>query len=249
MQMSLRPHGVDKMTGVTNARRPYLPTMGMAGGFPGARTVLRIHRADGTLQRVATKATGIVITPEEWFEFQCSNGGGWGDPLERDAALVADEVALDRLSTEEAFEVYGVVLDARGQVDAAATMAHRKALLQDRLSRASPPRLPPGADAKTMARGEAAAPLYPGIEQRGPVAVVAASGTVLAIAPNPWTAGCAVLTEPFPAGGDLKMVLDTYLDPMTGRALHLDLRLGDEPSEFDSSPARWSAARRSTAPV
>ena len=242
MQMSFRPHGIGKLTGVMNARRPYLPSMGMAGGFPGAGTALRIHRADGTMDKIPTKATGVVISAQEWFEFQCSNGGGWGDPLGREPLQVADDVALDRLSAQEAADMYGVMVDAAGCVEVAATAARRAGALRDRLARATPPRRPLGAEAEALARGHAPAPLYPGIEQRGRVAVVAASGAALAIAPDPWTGGCPVLTERITPAAGFELFLDAYLDPRTGTTLFFDMRRGDEPSEFESAPRRWTCA-------
>ena len=48
-------------------------------------------------------------------------GGGWGDPLERDAALVAHDVAEELISAEAARRDYGVVLTPSGALDAAAT--------------------------------------------------------------------------------------------------------------------------------
>lgn len=242
MQMSFRPHGIDKLTGVMNARRPYLPSMGMAGGYPGAATALRVHRQDGAVDKIATKATGVVIRPQEWFEFQCSNGGGWGDPLDRDAAAVAEDMALNRLDAAGAADVYGVLLDDSGGVDGAATDARRAALRQSRLDHATPARRPVGADALEQARGRETSPLYPGVEQRGRVAVATQSGAALAIAPDAWTGGCPVLTTRQEAACGVVFLLDAYLDPLTGRTLFFDLRRDGEQGEFESSPLRWTAA-------
>jgi N-methylhydantoinase B len=52
-------------------------------------------------------------------------GGGWGDPLARDTALVAAEVADGLLSPARARAEYGVALDPTGAVDTAATEALR----------------------------------------------------------------------------------------------------------------------------
>src|ERR1700690_904452 len=49
-------------------------------------------------------------------------GGGWGDPLDRDAELVRADVVEGFVSAEKAFSEYAVVLDPRnGAVDVAAT--------------------------------------------------------------------------------------------------------------------------------
>ena len=248
MQMSFRPHGIDKLTGVMNARRPYIPSIGMAGGYPGSATALRIHRADGKVDKLATKATGVVIRPQEWFEFQCSNGGGWGDPLDRDPAEVAEDVRLARLEVDEATVVYGVVMDVNGRIDAAATSISRDALRRERLARAAPARKPVASGHLQAqwerARGQAAMPLYPGIEQRGRFAMATASGAVLAVAPDAWVDGCPVLSQTWPAAGDIDFLLDAYLDPVSGRTLFFDLHPRNESGVFESTPDRWLDASR-----
>jgi N-methylhydantoinase B len=55
-------------------------------------------------------------------------GGGWGDPLEREASLVRDDVIEEFISAKSAREDYGVVLRPDGTVDAAATERQRGAL-------------------------------------------------------------------------------------------------------------------------
>jgi N-methylhydantoinase B len=48
-------------------------------------------------------------------------GGGYGNPLERDPAKVADDVLDGVISVETALKDYGVVVSAKGVVDRAAT--------------------------------------------------------------------------------------------------------------------------------
>ena len=48
-------------------------------------------------------------------------GGGYGNALERDPANVADDVLDEVISVESALRDYGVVISAKGVVDAAAT--------------------------------------------------------------------------------------------------------------------------------
>jgi N-methylhydantoinase B len=55
------------------------------------------------------------------------SGGGWGDPLERDAALVLDDFLDEKIDAQHARDAYGVVIDA-GRVDEAATAALRARL-------------------------------------------------------------------------------------------------------------------------
>jgi N-methylhydantoinase B len=53
-------------------------------------------------------------------------GGGYGDPLSRDAQAVARDVALGFVSVAAAAAEYGVVLDEDGQLDSAATQKRRQ---------------------------------------------------------------------------------------------------------------------------
>jgi N-methylhydantoinase B len=58
-------------------------------------------------------------------------GGGWGDPLQRDPALVGKEI-VQGLVTPKGAKAYGVVADEAGVVDATATAALRQALAAER---------------------------------------------------------------------------------------------------------------------
>ena len=59
-------------------------------------------------------------------------GGGWGDPLERDAALVAADVAEGLISRRAAHELYGVVLRGSMSLDESATQRLRDRLRSKR---------------------------------------------------------------------------------------------------------------------
>lgn len=71
-------------------------------------------------------------------------GGGYGDPLDRDPALVLNDHLDDLVSSERAESVYGVVL-RDGAVDAAATERHRAALRAGRPAAGSGVRFDRGA--------------------------------------------------------------------------------------------------------
>ena len=55
-----------------------------------------------------------------------SGSGGYGDPLERDPALVAQDVVLGHVSAARARERYAVVVDRAGTIDQEATDALRR---------------------------------------------------------------------------------------------------------------------------
>ncbi|MDY7104556.1 MAG: hydantoinase B/oxoprolinase family protein [Actinomycetota bacterium] len=76
---------------------------------------------------------GLAHHPPTRVVATSPGGGGWGDPLERDPAAVARDVADGVVSTEAAARDYGVVLAADGTgVDEPATTAHRAHLRSQR---------------------------------------------------------------------------------------------------------------------
>ncbi|RIK46051.1 MAG: 5-oxoprolinase [Chloroflexi bacterium] len=100
--------------------RPY----GLDGGQPGAagRNLLI---QNGVAQVTSSKLTTLIHAGDVFDHVQ-AGGGGYGDPLERDPALVAHDVREGRVSPERAREDYGVVLTpGTVEVDAAATLNER----------------------------------------------------------------------------------------------------------------------------
>ena len=97
---------------------------GVNGGMPGMRARKVLERADGKTEVLPNKADNVRVEPGDQLHYITWGGGGWGDPLERDPALVALEVKRGLVSHEGARR-YGVVLDESGAVDAAASDALR----------------------------------------------------------------------------------------------------------------------------
>ncbi|MDP2774696.1 MAG: hydantoinase B/oxoprolinase family protein, partial [Nocardioides sp.] len=64
----------------------------------------------------------------ELIRIRTTGGGGWGDPLARDPALVVRDVRWHKVSPAAALTSYGVVLTGEGDdlgYDEAATLAER----------------------------------------------------------------------------------------------------------------------------
>ena len=237
--LEFRPHGIDEMTGTMFGMRRYLPLPGLAGGAPGATNEFLVHRADGAVELVGANESGIHVGRDDWFEMRLPNGGGYGDPLDRDPAAVLADLEDGRYSADAARAVYGVIaLD--GAVDAAATDACRAELRAARLAASEPAARPVG-DVPALGADGAALPLYPGVVQQGAVAYAAATGAPLAVAPDHWTDGCPVFVEHLGTEGP-DVVTRTYLDPQSGRALHTEVALDGAPRTFETSPARWRNA-------
>ncbi len=78
-----------------------------------------LDRANAKLRNQRLKAGDALI-------LRTGGGGGFGSPHERPAEAVANDVRQGYVSAEVARTAYGVILQADGSVDAAATRAARK---------------------------------------------------------------------------------------------------------------------------
>jgi N-methylhydantoinase B len=111
--------------------RWFIPPWGVNGGLPGGRSWKQLVRASGETLMLPSKCDNIHVEPDDLLHFVTWGGGGWGDPLARDAEKVALDVRRG-LVTAEGAERYGVVLAADGTADAAATDDLRARLRRER---------------------------------------------------------------------------------------------------------------------
>jgi N-methylhydantoinase B len=110
---------------------------GVLDGYPGAPAVVELFKATRLRERIAEGAAldrmqdlggqmnslpycNFEVTEDDVLYTRQSSGGGYGDPLERDAERVLRDVLLGLVSTQAAGEVYGVVID-HDKIDADAT--------------------------------------------------------------------------------------------------------------------------------
>jgi N-methylhydantoinase B len=241
-QMAYKPYGVASLAGVMLGMREWLPLPGFAGGMPGANTDFAIRRADGRRDSVSGHASGVRVNADEVFEFRLGSGGGLGDPVDRDTAEVERDVRQGRIAAHEAADVYGVMIGGSGKADLAATLLRRAELLRDRLLRAKPAVNPLQQDRAAAARGTGL-PLYPGVGQWGNAAHAIVSGAALALAPDHWTDGCPMLEERRD-----RLLIRSYLDPLTGRSLLVEALPVGESRTVDTRPRRWVDAAKNPAP-
>jgi N-methylhydantoinase B len=232
----LRPHGTRGLTGFMISTRGSVPNQGAAGGGLGTRTSLRLRRSDGAYEDVPLQAAGVHLAAGERFELRGPTAGGFGDPLARPFALVAQDVRQGRIDTAEAERFYGVVFDGH-EPDEAASKVLRGERMRARLSQARPPAKPIAGRASGQG-----APLHPGVVQNGRHAVGVESGALLAEAPDPWTGGCATLDEDDAGPNGYVVQTRSYLDPLSGRRLLMEILLPDGSSAFECSPDRWIQA-------
>jgi N-methylhydantoinase B len=113
--------------------RPY----GLFGGRPG-RPSRNVLNPDGENRELPGKFT-MTMKRGDVLASESAGPGGWGDPLERDAARVLRDVRNELVSQRSAREDYGVVIDAATwMVDEAATRALREQLRAARGSGEAP---------------------------------------------------------------------------------------------------------------
>jgi len=104
---------------------------GLSGGDAGA-TGYTWFTPKGSEGRDIGKIDVLTMEPGDRLKIGTQGGGGYGDPLARPAERVADDVANGFVSAETAADAYGVVLDAAGAVDRAATEARRGKIKAER---------------------------------------------------------------------------------------------------------------------
>lgn len=99
---------------------------GLAGGGEGMGNEVRLRVGGKEIADLPNaKVLSRKLEPGDAFIVCSGGGGGFGSPEERDAAKVVNDVRQGYVSRDVARRVYGVVLDAKGDLDAAATERQR----------------------------------------------------------------------------------------------------------------------------
>ena len=76
---------------------------GVLGGQDGAVNRVEVLRGgEVMIPEHLSKAQDIVLNPGDRVRVRTPGGGGYGDPVLRDASLVAEDVALGRYSPTDA---------------------------------------------------------------------------------------------------------------------------------------------------
>ena len=157
-EVAITPHGVDQVAlKLTNtAGTEQTNAHGIVGGYPGAGSQSAIVRdaepqsvsgtkaasggiseMSGNLHWLPSKADEI-IRKGDVYGFWAAGGGGFGDPLDRPAAKVSEDLQAGTVSRNEAERLYGVVAGEDGTIDEAGTTAQRRAVRRARKEMAVP---------------------------------------------------------------------------------------------------------------
>jgi N-methylhydantoinase B len=74
------------------------------------------------------------------YDLVATAGAGYGDPILREPAAVADDIRKRRVSADDAARIYGVMATETFEVDEPATIEARAGLIANRLASGRPPR-------------------------------------------------------------------------------------------------------------
>lgn len=154
-EYAFTPHGTGAGTisVVMRAKGLAVPmSLGLFGGLPGCTIGVALHRGQpaGALPASPEELSAHAVEVDQWGTFEMAEGdiqyirfmggGGYGDPLERDPALVLEDVGLGLVSEDAAVGIYGVVLSLdRTSAVLNATVARRAMIREARIGRPVPP--------------------------------------------------------------------------------------------------------------
>lgn len=140
------PHNTAEIIHDTLSSGNALPTStGMMGGYPSATNAygfvtdsdIAEKMAKGLIPDDIASVQGEAVTlqlrqqnfrqaPNDVYAVRWTGGGGFGDPMRRDPALIQKDLDNLAITPESARDIYGAVLDNSGeQVDAAETRRRR----------------------------------------------------------------------------------------------------------------------------
>lgn len=87
--------------------RSRIPPWGLDGGAEGTPNYVEVIRASGKRERYAL-ASGVIVDRDDVIRIVTGNGGGYGDPRERDPAALRADLADGYLTRERARAAYGI---------------------------------------------------------------------------------------------------------------------------------------------
>ncbi|MYK31958.1 MAG: hydantoinase B/oxoprolinase family protein [Boseongicola sp. SB0670_bin_30] len=126
MELNTEPGGEGKYTGGRGLRLEYrirtndgfltagytrsrIKPWALEGGLEGSGNYVEVFKTDGS-QEVYSFVSGLPVNTDDLIRIVTASGGGYGDPKDRDAASVREDVKNGLLSAERAAEVYGVTI-------------------------------------------------------------------------------------------------------------------------------------------
>lgn len=106
------------------------PPYGLQGGLSGSPTCNTLYSGLNQSLLPVLPSEAIVLRKGEILRHLQAGGGGWGTPVERNPQMVLEDARNDKVSLEQAREVYGVVIDPLTlSMDEEATATTRQRML------------------------------------------------------------------------------------------------------------------------
>lgn len=240
-EVALTLGGIDRADALIMTHGAQVPnTQGLSGGFPGCTVTQSFGRGaieNGTmlergLQMLGPKPGLTPMTRHDAFAVTWQGGGGWGDPLEREAEAVANDVATGAVSAQAAKAIYGVIVQGEA-LDREASEKERRAI---RERRAGPFVVDADRFCRAQPLGSIAEGLFVARDERG-VHVVTRAGCIVATGHTRWRAGAlARTTERLPPEHRITLheglSVTLYYCPASGSLIGLDVHeRGRQPPE------------------
>jgi N-methylhydantoinase B len=119
---------LEDATFLSIADRSILSCWGLKGGRAGKPFKVTIDPLGPNERVLPGLSDNVAVAAGEVIRIETTGGGGWGDPLERDADAVALDVLQEKVSANSAEVDYGVHLTGAGEVDREATETLRARL-------------------------------------------------------------------------------------------------------------------------
>ena len=101
--------GSDDTQLVTFGDGDFEPAFGLFGGGPGTLNFIRLQYPDGTTVVPKNKDLITGVPRGTVYHQQAGGGGGYGDPMLRDRALLREEVRNGVVSAQVARDIYGMI--------------------------------------------------------------------------------------------------------------------------------------------
>lgn len=113
-----------------------IPPYGVGGAQTGQGNRFTVFRAGTAVQAspIPGKIGGFALTRDDIVRIETAGGGGYGDPLERDPALVAEDIRLGYTSVDMAHRTYGVAVDGGGVVNRDGSVRLREEIRRQRVT-------------------------------------------------------------------------------------------------------------------
>jgi N-methylhydantoinase B len=235
VELALTLGGIESADALIMTHGAEVPnSSGLGGGWPGSTVRQRfgvgavangVAKPDGDWEDMGPKPGHRAMTNTDVFEVRWQGGGGFGDPLQRDAELVAKDVRSGVVSRDAAHLVYGAVVGEDGYADVEKTRECRAKLRESRVSAGRGLREAPKDE------GEAIGHIGEGLTLRKDptgLQVVSSGGAILCSGSTRWREGAiACVYETLPKEWNItlheNLAMTAWYCPLNGDLLAVDV--------------------------